>query len=252
MKLNEVYRQGSELWHFILESVGIQKDPEHERLVFREPKPSFLQNYNPNSILEKISRNRRKKLTHLVVSIEESGETQRKQGNDDSELGGLNKPSAARGSSYGKSNNPNFRLQKRSLHTASTSIITRPQIFPEKKPEGGVVINDTLALNEAKDSAGWVGFEPHPIERKINLKNHKGSNHLTTCNFFTKELQGEHLRLGLHPEEVKRTVGVHPIYRFVPNHLDKDPTYEAEMQMRKTQSMVIPVTSGTNEDGSDD
>lgn len=239
MKTNEVYRKGSEIWHYILHSIGIQKDPEHAKLTFKEPKPSFLQNYNSNSILEKIRNRRRNKQSHLVVSIEETGELNRKLKADITNLESKRNETHIQSISNYKAKPPNFRLNKRSLHSASTSIIMRPQIFPEKRSEGGVVINDTLALNEEKESAGWIGYEVNPVERKINLKMHKGSNHLTTCSFFTKELQGEHLRLGLNPEEVKNAVGAHPIYRFVPSHHERDPTYEAEMAMRKTQSLVI-------------
>lgn len=121
----------------------------------------------------------------------------------------------------------------------SVAILIRPTIFPEKRPEAGVVINDTIDLAEVNDRDGWIGFEHDPVERKINLKMVKGRNHKTTCNFFSKELQAEYKRLLMNPEEVKNSTGVHPIYRYVPEHNDKDASFESEMKLRKVQSEVI-------------
>ena len=71
------------------------------------------------------------------------------------------------------------------------------------------------------------------------MKMQKGSNYKTTVSFFCKELQAEYKRLIMNPDEVTNTEGVHPIYRYVPEHQENDVSFEAEMKMRKVHSEVF-------------
>lgn len=132
-----------------------------------------------------------------------------------------------------------FRLRAKGANGVSLITFQRPLVYPEKRAEAGVVINETIALAENKSKEATGGFETNPMERKINLKMHKGGNNKTTLSFFCKELQEEHRRLGMNPEEVKNTPGVHPFYRYVPEHLEKDKTYEGTLNIRKSISMVV-------------
>lgn len=78
MNIEETYRTGSAIWTHILTSAGIRKDQENPRLEFKEPKPSFLQKYDPDCIIKKIRHKRLAKNKQLVIAIGDPYETRNK------------------------------------------------------------------------------------------------------------------------------------------------------------------------------
>jgi hypothetical protein len=178
------------------------------------------------------------KQRHLVLMESELSELELKANKDKNSSGvSLGKDIPSHTLNKSKSSTA-FRLKCNSTIGMSTFSFQRPLIYPERRPEAGIVVNDTLALEEMKSKEVNPHHETDPIERKINLKIHKASNNKSTVSFFCKELQEEHRRLGMNPDEVLHREGVHPFYRFVPDHLEKDLTYEASLNFRKTISMV--------------
>jgi hypothetical protein len=228
-----------EVWEYILTSIGINKDPRHAALTFKEPKPCFLQKQDPNQVLKDLKEKRIKKNRHLILMTSDILELENKSKQDEA-LQASSKGINDHSSMLQKSKSAAaFRLKSNSTIAMTTFSSKKPMIYREKRAEGGLVVNDTLALEEKKSGDNGLDYDTHPIEKKINLKMHKGSNNKNTISFFCKELQQEHQRLVMNPQEVLNCEGVHPFYRFVPEHLEKDKTYEASLNFRKTASLVI-------------
>jgi hypothetical protein len=219
--------------------VGINKDPEHAKLTFKEPKPCFLLKHDPNKVSKDLKEKRLNKQRHLVLMNSDLCELELKLKNDQMASDLTSKQNSSLKPLQKSKSSAAFRLKCNSTIGMSTFSLQKPLIYPEKRPEAGIIVNDTIALEEMKLKQESPQYETDPKERKINLKMHKGSNNKNTVSFFCKELQEEHQRLGMNPEEVMHQEGVHPFYRFVPEHLEKDMTYETSLNFRKTTSMVI-------------
>jgi hypothetical protein len=222
-----------------LKYLGISKDYERAPLTFAEPKPSFLQRYDPNKVLRDLRDKRLNKQKNLVLLQSDLVESHYKATFDSSHTNGVasnqKRPSILQKSK----SSATFRLKAKGTGGVSSESFQQPFVYPEKKPEGNLIINDTLALGEARNGSPSSGQrDTDPFEKKINLKMHKGFNNKTTVSFYCKELQEEHRRLGMNPDEVLNTEGYHPFYRFIPHHAHHDSSYETSVKMRREVTTV--------------
>ena len=112
----------------------------------------------------------------------------------------------------------------------------RPDVYPERRPEAFVVVNDTIALREANNRGPSALPEEAPALKKVNQGLTEEFDATKTTNFYSQELFNEHERISLHPREVLES-STHPLFRYVPvNQRDPD-LYD---DRTRSQNQTVP------------
>ena len=178
---------------------GYRKDPPHQKLEFKEPIPTFLQFYDPNNATRATENYRLKKSRSQIRLISTK----------DSARVPIQNEEISKGTPVGIGN------RKRTL-TSHQSRSQRPDIYPEVRPEAGLVINDTVTINELNNKYPSKHQDTDPSEAKINQGMTKGNHSMTTTNFYSQELYNENYRVNMNPREIIDST-IHPLFKYVPS-----------------------------------
>jgi hypothetical protein len=214
-QVEEVYRESYEKWHYILDWAGIKKDPAKPKLEFKEPLPDYLRKHDANEILNKMKRDKLEGTKdNVIIKIGKSGlEMPKLDSKDGSDPAGQKSHTSSQ----------RFKLNR---DNQSKPDLHRPQMYPEKKPEANVVVNDTFSLYERVNRNPWKLYDPDAIDKKVNQQLEVGANNLTTISFQAKEFYDEGYRLSMKPAEILQA-NMHPIHKYVPVR-DRRSIYDEE------------------------